>query len=159
MKEHQIDELSALPQPPTGRTNHRIELQPSLAHFLGYTSVTYPIDGGFHLGRGLTWVADRIFSANNQSDAFIIEMLNMNLSSYDGLTSSRRSILDIIPSDDSNGYIIYHSNYPTYVNLENAFEISLRNIRCRVVNSDLSPVIMTGLATMVLLIDDNSENE
>jgi hypothetical protein len=134
------------------KSNQSITLPPLLAQYFGYEHNSFSIkDIKFE------WNANYLFSANNKSDAFVVEMLNLNLESFDGLTSSRSSILDIIPQDDANGNIVYSANYPTFINIDNAFPISLRNLRCRVLNSDLSQLVMKGLATLVLIVRTNDE--
>ena len=133
-------------------SNQSITLPPLLAEYLGYEHNSFSIKAS-----SFVWNANYLFSANNKSDAFVVEMLNLNLESFDGLTSSRSSILDIIPQDDANGNIVYSANYPTFINIDNAFPISLRNLRCRVLNSDLSQLVMKGLATLVLIVKDNDE--
>ena len=68
------------------RSNHRIELPASLAEFLGYTNTSFPSGvGQYKNDFGFTWTAARQFAANNKSDAFIVQMMNLNLNSYDGL--------------------------------------------------------------------------
>ena len=125
----------------------------SLATFLGFKELSHPMPfGDFIKAKQFDVLAPLQFKGNNKSDAFIVEMLNLPLESYDGLTQDKRSYLNIIPVSDGNGEIIYDSNYPLFVNLGNTKPILLRNIKCRVLNADLSPVVMRGLATLVILV-------
>jgi len=80
-------------------------------------------------------------------------MLNIGLDSYDGQIQSRVSYLSVIPKDDRDDFIIYDTTYPVYIDINNFQALTLRNIKCRLLNNDLSPVYMVGLGTIVLLID------
>ena len=70
------------------------------------------------------------------------------------LDNKRRSILAVIPNLNSNvfGKIIYDVNYPLYISVRNDNPIYLRNIRARVLNSDLSPITLKGRAVMTILL-------
>ena len=87
-------------------------------------------------------------------DSIIVELLNIDLKSYDSLDNKRRSILAVIPNLNENvfGKIIYDVNYPLYISVRNENPIYLRNIRARVLNSDLSPITLRGRAVMTILL-------
>ena len=140
-------------------TEHFLEFEgTSLSSFLGFNNNRIP-----QIGTTNTFyfnaVANRIFRPNNISDAFIVEMLNIGLQSYDGLTSDRKSYLSVIPKSDSSGGVVYDSVYPIFIDVNNAETLSIRNIRCRILNNDLSPVNMLGLATLSILIEDGEERQ
>ena len=67
------------------------------------------------------------------------------------MDNKRRSILAVIPNLYV-GKIIYDVNYPLYISVRNENPIYLRNIRARVLNSDLSPITLKGRAIMTLLL-------
>lgn len=153
-----IDDVEVGAQPPAQGNNiagnHFLEFEgESLAQFLGFRNSRTP-QTGFTLTRRFTIAGDIIFKPNNLSDAFILEMLNIGLDSYDGQTQSRASYLSIIPKDDRDDFIIYDTAYPVYIDINNFQPLTLRNIKCRLLNNDLSPVAMVGLGTIVLLISD-----
>ena len=54
---------------------------------------------------------------------------------------------------------MYDSVYPIFIDVNNAETLSIRNIRCRILNNDLSPVNMLGLATLSILIEDGQERK
>ena len=87
------------------------------------------------------------------ADAFLIELLNLKCESYDGFLKQRKNILAVIPKSNANGEVIYETNTPFFIDLNNAKDLLLRNLKCRVVRPDYSVLKMRGLATMVLLID------
>ena len=130
----------------------------SLPTFLGYNNIAVPMPVG-STRSGLTFraIAENIYRPNNKSDALIVEFLNLTLMSYDGLVKDRKSYLNVIPEDDSNGQILYDAPYPLYIDIDNANPLSLRNFKLRVLNNDLSQVQMRGLGTMVLLIKSPGE--
>jgi len=140
-------------------TEHFLEFEgTSLSNFLGFNNTRIP---QFYYTNTFNFnaTADRIFRPNNISDAFIVEMLNLGLQSYDGLTSDRKSYLSVIPKSDSSGGVVYDSVYPIFIDVNNAETLSIRNIRCRILNNDLSPVNMLGLATLSILIEDGLERK
>ena len=146
------NELTTPPQPPRNiPTKNYIEFSPSVSEFLGYDSSRVPSSGFLDVYEP-TFNADRLFDPVDIADAFIVEMLNLKLESYDGFVNQRKNILSIIPKSNSNGEIIYEPNSPLFIDLNNANEILLRNIRCRIVKSDYSRVKMRGIASLVLLI-------
>lgn len=130
----------------------------SLPTFLGYDNIAVPMPVGATRS-GLTFraIAENIYRPNNKSDALIVEFLNLTLMSYDGLVKDRKSYLNVIPEDDTNGQILYDAPYPLFIDIDNANPLSLRNFKLRVLNNDLSQVQMRGLGTMVLLIKSAGE--
>ena len=83
-----------------------------------------------------------------------MELLNIQIASYDGLTGQRKSYISIIPQTDKDGVVIYDASYPVFIDINNSQKLSLRNIKARILNNDGSPISMRGLASLVLLIED-----
>lgn len=151
--------LGEPPQPPRNPTKYNLIFEEeSLPTFLGYNNVSIPFPVGTTiLTSAFRAVAENIFRPNNKSDALIVEFLNLTLMSYDGLVKDRKSYLNVIPEDDSNGQIIYDTPFPIYIDIDNANSLSIRNLRCRVLNNDLSNLVMRGLGTIVLLLKTPNE--
>jgi len=90
------------------------------------------------------------------SNVYMIEMLNIKLDSYDSFEKKRgrSNILAVINANEFNtgalGVLLYEPNEPLYISLLNAQELSLRNIRCRIINMDYSPVETRGQSTITL---------
>ena len=86
-----------------------------------------------------------------------MELLSLNVDSYDGFTSGRKNILAVVPQlEQSNtasneNVVIYEPPYPVFLDLRNDAPITLRNIRARVVYSDGSAVVTNALSVMSLL--------
>ena len=135
-------------------TEHFLKFESSeLSEFLGFKTNRIP-QTGFTLTSRFTPTADTIFKPNNISDAFILEMLNIGLDSYDGELQSRVSYLSVIPKDDRENSIIYDAPYPIFIDINNYQPLTVRNIKCRLLNNDLSPVAMVGVGTIVILLKD-----
>ena len=82
----------------------------------------------------------------------------MDLDSYDGLTTERKSILATIPkAEDGTGNLIYEANNINKVSLRNASAIGLRNMRCRVLTSDLSSVPIDGFSVITIGLYDSDK--
>jgi hypothetical protein len=104
----------------------------------------------------VSYLAENIFDLVDISDSFVIEMLSMELNSYDSQTEGRRSILAVVPKseEDSEGAIVYQVSYPTFIDIKNNSEISLRNIRCHILKSDLTKIVVSRFSKMTLLLDE-----
>jgi len=81
----------------------------------------------------------------------------MKVDSYDNFDSKRgrANILAVINANEYNSgnidkVLMYEPNQPLYVSLLNAQELSLRNIRLRIVNLDYSPIETSGTSTVTL---------
>ena len=125
----------------------------TLANFLGYDNQRQP-QIGFIFQPEVDYLANKAFNTAMVADAFIIEMLNLSLDSYDGLPGQqqRKNILSIVPASDKEGVVLYEPNTLFFIDLDNKEGINLRNIKCRVVNTDYSPFKMKGTATITILV-------
>jgi hypothetical protein len=159
------NELGALPPKPALVQNYNNFLffeSDSLALFMGYENRRIPSINFTLAETKLSYEAIREMSAPQEADAFLIEMLNMQLDSYDSFSNTlfaaggqRKNILSIIPSANSAGKIVYEPPYPTFIDIANEQPMFIRNLRARVVRSDYSEIFIRGLATLVILIDTN----
>ncbi len=155
------NELGALPPKPAPTTLYNNFLffeSDSLAFFMGYENRRIP-SINFQRAYTYTYEADREMTAPQEADAYLVEMLNMQLDSYDSFSDTlfaaggqRKNILSIIPSANSAGKIVYEPPYPTFIDIQNEQPIFIRNLRARVVRSDYSDIYIRGLATLVVLI-------
>ena len=153
--------LQAPPQQNKQPTNHFLEFEGnSLSTFLGFNNKRTPSTPNTFDNTN-TFIADgdNKFQPNNLSDAFLVEMLNLQLKSYDGLTGQRKSYLTVIPQTDRDGLVVYDASYPIFIDLENTQPLSIRNLRARILNNDGSTISMRGLASLVLLIEDGEKKQ
>lgn len=131
-----------------------------LAQFFGFDNARNPPIGFVKSGVGFEIIGDNQFDFTNFSDAYLIEMLNIPITSWDGEISRKRNLLSVIPlSNDTNlnGVILYEASTPIFLDIDNSSPILLRNIQCRIVKNDNSTVILRGLATMTILIRNQNE--
>ena len=145
--------LTALPtpQPPGAIDSNNLFNFGSLelANFLGFSkqlweqsSVNFVIE------------SDQEFTPTAYSDSFVVELLNIDLDSFDSQTNGRRNILAVVPQSDNNAThtVIYEPNTPFFINLKNANPNLLRNIRARVLNNQLETIDVVGITTLTLLV-------
>jgi hypothetical protein len=129
----------------------------SLRKYLRYDTLRVP-PIGLNKGYPFNFNADKTYKPNNQADAFIVEFLNLPLTSWDGLIETRNPYLNVIPIVvDAGDKLIYDTPFPIFIDIDNAQQLGLRNLKVRILNNDLSPFEMTGLASMTLLIKDKDE--
>lgn len=126
-----------------------ISLNSNVRDFLGYAnnpSVTSK--------QPMSMKAVQVFDPSDLAEAFVVEMLSMELNSYDATSNERRSILATIPkSEDVNGNVVYDANYPLFIDINNAEDQLVRVLRARILNPDLTPLKIQGDAYMTILID------
>jgi hypothetical protein len=93
------------------------------------------------------------------SESYIVEMTNLKINSYDGLKQQRKSILNLIQNgrDSTKSDFTYQTNTPIFLNLDNAFPLQVRNIDCRIVNSDYDDVEIEGEANLTILFKEKDE--
>jgi hypothetical protein len=129
-------------------------LNNSLASFLGYNNPRIPVVDTIK-SVNFDAIADNTFDALNFSDAYLVELLNLNLQSWDGYLSKKRSLLAVIPESndrDVNGVVTYESSNLVFLDIDNTNPLLLRNIQARIVRNDNSPVKLKGLSSMTILL-------
>tara|TARA_R100000541_G_scaffold30740_3_gene39678 strand:+ start:1811 stop:3652 length:1842 start_codon:yes stop_codon:yes gene_type:complete len=102
------------------------------------------------------------------SDSYVVVLDSNPLESYDASQfdysnigkndklnkrGRRFNILDTIPVNNNNGIVEYNANELVYIDFDNKFPQTLKNIKLRVLNKQLFPIETFGTCTMTLLID------
>jgi len=83
---------------------------------------------------------------------YIIELLNISVDSYDSYTQGRLNYLGMIPS--ANRYhVVYNANFSVWLGMNSEKELTIRNIKCCILNADRSPVSCFGKSNLVLLFN------
>ena len=148
----------ALPQVGRSPGNGYLEMHPSLSTYLGYTHNRLPISGVDLLGKPLQfWVSQEQFAGVVRADSYYVELLTMNLDSYDGYSKGRKNILAVIPqleqatTTHNENVVIYQPSYPVFLDLNNEAPITLRTIRARILFADGSDIETQHLSVMTLL--------
>lgn len=152
LEEEEEVELFAPPRPQRNPSENVLTLNPSISEFLGFNHPRIPQVGEI-IAPEYDFVSESPFEPSEISDAFLIELLNLKCESYDGLKNQRKNILAVVPKSNKDGEIIYETNTPFFIDLNNLNDILLRNIRLRVVRPDYSPLRILGQASIVLLVD------
>lgn len=136
--------------PRWAKTNNALTLLPSLSRFLGFARPDMAMKG-----RDCLFVAESAFSALTIADAFIVELLNVPLDSYDAVQAGRRSILKVVPVSDVSSAtgVLYEASNLTYIDTKNAHPLNLRTIRARVLDTHLQPLTVSGQSSITILID------
>ncbi len=102
------------------------------------------------------FLADNTFKVLAKNERFILEMLNLNLDSYDGFLKRKANLLHSLQLEQaqtgtSHSTIRYEPNEIIYLDLNNAQELSLTNLRARVVSEQYEPIDTEGFNVLNLL--------
>jgi len=123
-----------------------------LARYLGFKATLYVSDPTNTI---TNFVSENAFSPADFSDSFVVELQNLNIESYDGLTNKRRNLLhSIVQADVIRNRLTYTAPYPLFLSLNNQHKIVLRRIRARLLREDLSPANLTGYSQISLIINN-----
>lgn len=127
-----------------------------LAQYLGFTSIV--LNSEDPLRQVFVKHSTNNFRAVATYDNLIVELMNIDLQSFDGLHKGRRSILATVPTvRDANGTIVNEANNLIFIDLNNANPISLRNIKARILLGDLTEPQVTGLTSVSLIVKNKGE--
>lgn len=97
------------------------------------------------------WKAARSFAVVGRSESFYVQLLSAGCEGYDGLKHGRENILAVIPKSDDSNQLLYDVSNPLFLEVGNAFPITLRNISARVLTEDGGELATDGLSVMTLL--------
>jgi hypothetical protein len=128
----------------------------TLANFLGYDNTRIPTTEYI---RAVTrdYIADNEFGTRKYLTNYLLELLNLNVESYDGTQSQRKNILAGILTSDENGIINNNKGNVIFIDLNNKDSIDLRNLKMRLVGLDYTPIEINGKSIATLLIADKNE--
>ena len=135
----------------------KVTMPVSVAQYFGFTSnVLNPTLTAIPRTNPI-FNASLLFESQIISDNYIIELLNIPLTSYDSLKAGRKNILEVIPAsethiDNDTGLVQYQPNERVYIDVGNSLPLLLRNIRARIVNTDYSTIDLVGLASINVII-------
>jgi hypothetical protein len=140
------------PDPPGNRnTLHNIDFgQQEVYEWLGYNIGLQPSQSG----TTVSFKGNNIFGANITADAFLVQLLNLQVESYDAhiTKQSRQNILSVIPADNENNRVIYEPNNLLFIDLDNKFPLKISNLRLRITRQDYSEVPTRNLSSITLII-------
>lgn len=128
-----------------------------LARLLGFRSQRIPISGTVQTNdKGiLEYKANNILSFRDIADTYLVEMLNLNINSFDSIKKQHMNLLAVIPQFDAiRERLVYNAVYPVFLSLNNPYPINLREFRCRILKEDLQPLNTIGYSQITILIDN-----
>lgn len=139
------------PLPSNSRTSKSFAMSKQLADFLGYNQFVFPAQGDF-LTQDLSLVSNNQILTNIKQ-SFVVELLNMEIDSYDGLSNQRQNIISVIPLlSTDEGSIDYSPNNLIFVDIKNTQELALRNMRARILDSELNTIAVSGMSVITLVV-------
>ena len=151
-----------IPRGLSGSTSYSVVF-PNLqiAKYFGFKNTTLTKLGAFGTD-DLIFVGTDGFQPINDSDVYLIELLNLPLNSFDGFSEGRKNILSVIPVNERNSnqkdfVLQYEANNLNYITLKNNYEFSLRNIKARIVNAKFEPIVTTGMTSLSFFIRQYKE--
>jgi len=96
----------------------------------------------------------------DQSECYLVELLNLSIDSYDGLKSEekRKNILMVMQNvrNKSDQDFLFESNNVIFIDLNNAYPIPIRNLQLRIVDDEYNDVFAIGGSNITLLFNTNT---
>jgi hypothetical protein len=133
----------------------------SLASYFGFVDARIPVNNTLR-GIQKVIIPTNKFVYTDLSEAILVLLDSIKLKSYDSFDSlelgegGRRNLLSVIPVPNSKD-IIYEPSSLLFLDIDNANEQYIRNIKARILKTDYAPVKTNGLTTMVLLFKGPNE--
>lgn len=128
-----------------------------LARLLGFRQQRIPVSGFDKTNEfGIAeFKAFKNLSFRDIADTYLVEMLNLNINSYDSIKQQHMNLLSVIPQFDAvRERLVYNAVYPVFLSLNNSYRINLREIRARILKEDLAPISTIGYSQITILIDN-----
>jgi hypothetical protein len=122
----------------------------TFANILGFK--TNPIQ---QVARQIEIVGVDKFDGLTINNLYSVKLTNTPLESYDGEIQAKGQILYVINKQSDGQDFSFTAPYLTFLELKNDKPLSLRNIRCEIVNDNDDIVEFFGKSVMSLVVDDN----
>ena len=105
------------------------------------------------------WVAENQLTLVDLADSYVVELMNINVESYDALTKQRRNILHTISQIEIiKERLTYQAPFPLFLDINNRDGLTLRRIRARILKEDMSPADIRGIAVLSVIVKSPKEN-
>lgn len=132
-----------------------------VSNWFGYEDLQYQnksVSKSSNINNGVSFPADNIFKPQVPNDTYLLELLNLQLDSYDTFQGQRKNILGIIPYDEeSTEQITYNASNLVFLDLNNKQPINLTSLNMRLVRSDYSTPDLTGQTSAVIYFRPKTE--
>ena len=103
----------------------------------------------------ISFIADDTFDGLTSHKLYAVKLTNAPLESYDGEIQAKGQILYVINQQSDGKDFSFTAPYLTFLELKNEKPLSLRNIRCEVVDENDDIIEFFGKAVMSLVVDDS----
>jgi len=103
----------------------------------------------------INFLGDNTFDGLTYNKLYSVKLTNTPLESYDGEIQAKGQILYVINEQSTGKNFSFTAPYLTFLELKNDKPLSLRNIRCEIVDDSDDIVEFFGKAVMSLVVDDN----
>lgn len=131
---------------------------PDLATLLGFKKARYP-SAGFINSANPMFLAEEPFTLRDFSESYIVELLNIKLNSMDSMSGGLRSFLYVIPQLSAiKEHVVYQVPQLIFLDINNSYDINLREVKARVLKDNLSKITCYGLSELVMIIREKGEN-
>lgn len=145
-------ELGANPPPAPVEnplTTNTLILDDAISSFFGYNQSLFFLEGR----NQLFFISPKIFTPTLQNVGFIIELNNIQIESYNSATGERQNIIASIPQNTAwdRAIVEYEANNLYFIDVNQ--DISLRNVKARILRIDGSQPSLLGTSVLNLLID------
>lgn len=148
------------PHPIFKATLNNFYLPGDIMSFLGFGQLRYPISGNFSVDYP-RYVANKPLKLGALSDNFIVQLNNLQLKSYDGDTlqdnGQRRSILSLIPDDDSDNQTLYNANERLFLDIDNIEPINLNRLSISILDDNYEVVRLNNKSSLSVIIKEENE--
>ncbi len=103
-------------------------------------------------------ISENTFKASLNHDNIVVELMNIQINSYDSYSRGRRNFLATVATNkDESNSIINEANTLIFLDIDNAQPRFLRNIKARLLYGDLTNIDTIGLSSLSLIIKNKSE--
>ena len=124
----------------------------TLSSFLGF-----PTNILINQGLGFKFRGTQVVQFFDNSEAYIVELLNLPIDSFDFSANKQRKryILQVIQNQRNKQEqdVLYETSSPLMIDLNNNNEILLKNINLRILNSEEQEVNINGVSNLTLIFD------
>ena len=155
-----FDDQEGTPSPPTQDVSDHTPMtfqfpNIQLTEFLGYENQFIDVapDDIFSL------TGNHEIQFTEKSESYIVELMNLQIESFDGFLEQRKNILQVINNSRESTLddVLFEANNLIFLDLNNSHQQILRNIDVRVVTDTYTDVNIQNRANMTLLIKSKNE--
>lgn len=148
------------PHPIFKPTANNFYLPQDVMRFLGFSQIRFPLAGSSMVDYP-RYVAESPLELGALSDNFIVQLNNLQLKSYDGDTlqdnGQRRSILSLIPDDDSDNQTLYNANERLFLDIDNIEPLNLNRLSISILDDNYDIIKLKNKSSLSVIIKDENE--